>query len=87
MDMKTLRYMEERVEKGKELQKSIRRCKAWVSALEYGLSSVEFYIKGGYRNGRDFSTKEEDILSEIEKCTVEVIKKRIAELEQEFAEL
>lgn len=90
MDTKTLEYMGERVDKGRDIQKQIKESEKIIDKLtNFGHCSTNLVFNLTYQSGRreGFIIEKKELVCFIKDKTIEATREHIANLEKEFAEL
>lgn len=85
MDIKTLEYMSEKVEKGRNLKAEIINYENRVEKLEHNIVHCVDFSVGSYSCGA--KATDSKIVKAIVRTAIDLFKEKIAQLEQEFAEL
>lgn len=90
MDIKTLEYMGERVDKGRDIQKQIKENETMINTLtNFGHCATNLVFTLTYTSGRkeEFLIDKKELVCLVKDKAIEATRELVANLEKEFAEL
>jgi len=88
MDIKTLEYMSERVDEGKDILQQIEDCKKLIDEIETSNNMIAM-VKLVYTScwKKEFIMEDKRLVKTLENKMIEVAEERIKKLEEKFAKL